>query len=147
MISRIKDKRKYKNLNFFKIVNQLTYNENCNTSVSMMCNYVTSGLACSNSSSTCQCSDATKFWSQNKNACGKLNICSYFIRIILYHSDPLFYLFYKVSQLTYNETCSSSSQCYSNGGLICSNSSLACQCQNPLQYWSQSNNSCGETSL
>ena len=67
------NRNKYLNFFLFKIVNQLTYNEPCNTSVSVkMCNYVTSGLACSNSSSTCQCSKTATFWSQNKNACGKL---------------------------------------------------------------------------
>ena len=67
------NRNKYLNFFLFKIVNQLTYNEPCNTSVSVkMCNYVTNGLACSNSSSTCQCSKTATFWSQNKNACGKL---------------------------------------------------------------------------
>ncbi len=61
-----------KNLNslFFK-VNQLTYNQTCNSS--NQCNYVVSGLTCSNSLSTCQCSNSVNYFKASTSLCGNLN--------------------------------------------------------------------------
>ena len=56
---------------FKKTVNQLTYNQTCNSS--NQCNYVVSGLTCSNTLSTCQCSDSLNYFKASTSLCGNLN--------------------------------------------------------------------------
>ena len=86
------------------------------------------GLTCVNNA--CKCSAAKSYWENSTSTCRKMKFIFFFL--IIEKNFFIFFLFLKVTYLSYGETCSSSLLCDPTISLTCPSTASGCNCPTTL---------------